>query len=547
MTTYASTPNVDDSGSLDGLPPSATAPPVPTVRARHSSTTSSVATSASTGSTTAGTSTSNGRATPNRDPGATSHETDTLKHQLRIARATIADLQSKLSVKVNPAPFGSSSPRNLGGLSISEHRASSPKPISICQNHNGSSAPPSPSSPSLSTSSPSSAGRLPSAGAVALNRALVSDDPGRSPSTSSPPSSPNLSPENSEHSPSSALAPHNPYARQSSTSSTSTRRVSVASSGHFGNSTGNPRDRLAASASAATSGSGKVIAALQSDLLIARSALDSSRIQLRNGQRAIESLTRFNDDMKETKERLTLEIEGLQRVLARKERMQEEALARARTAETTLNELQSSHKELVASSRQQIKDLSAENEQNEELRKKAESEYGSLARGIKSMQEGFKRDFDVLRQELAKSQTKLASSTTLVSKLLALPSPYFSIPSTSQTPHAPLLTNISPSTTLTTTKSSIYSSRSPNRAPHPASPTPTNPTPTDPFLLSLQKTQQELSLSISEECSKALKLVEKCTKQNQKDLYATKDVQNEMGRLKRLIRAGIQGDAGTAA
>ncbi|SGZ17577.1 BQ5605_C020g09131 [Microbotryum silenes-dioicae] len=528
MTTYASTPNMDDSGSLDGLPLSATAPPVPT-----------------------------GYDCRLVSPAPFDSVVVVLSRHLTSPRARTPPHttsarggwgQSKLSVKANPAPFGSSSPRNLGGLSISEHRASSPKPISICQNHNGSSAPPSPSSPSLSTSSPSSAGRLPSAGAVALNRALVSDDPGRSPSTSSPPSSPNLSPENSEHSPSSALAPHNPYARQSSTSSTSTRRVSVASSGHFGNSTGNPRDRLAASASAATSGSGKVIAALQSDLLIARSALDSSRIQLRNGQRAIESLTRFNDDMKETKERLTLEIEGLQRVLARKERMQEEALARARTAETTLNELQSSHKELVASSRQQIKDLSAENEQNEELRKKAESEYGSLARGIKSMQEGFKRDFDVLRQELAKSQTKLASSTTLVSKLLALPSPYFSIPSTSQTPHAPLLTNISPSTTLTTTKSSIYSfSRSPNRAPHPASPTPTNPTPTDPFLLSLQKTQQELSLSISEECSKALKLVEKCTKQNQKDLYATKDVQNEMGRLKRLIRAGIQGDAGTAA
>ncbi|SCZ93139.1 BZ3500_MvSof-1268-A1-R1_Chr6-2g08485 [Microbotryum saponariae] len=525
MTTYASTSNVDDSGGLDGVLPSATAPPLPTgydcrlvsaapfdsvvvvlVLSRH----------------------------------VTSPRARTPPHDQR-------QRQSKLSVKANPAPFGSSSPRNLGGLSISDHRASSPKPIITSQNQNGSSAPPSPSSPSLSTSSPSSAGRLPSAGAVALNRALVSDDPGRSPSTSSPPSSPNLSPQNSEHFPSSVSNSHNPYARQSS--STSTRRVSVASSGHFGNSTGNPRDRLAASASAATSGSGKVIAALQSDLLIARSALDSSRIQLRNGQRAIESLTRFNDDMKETKERLTLEIEGLQRVLARKERMQEEALARARTAETTLNELQSSHKELVASSRQQIKDLSAENEENEELRKKAESEYGSLARGIKSMQEGFKRDFDVLRQELAKSQTKLASSTTLVSKLLALPSPYSSIPSTSQTPRAPLLTSISPSTPLITTKSSIYSfsSRSPNRAPHPASPTLTNPTPTDPFLLSLQKTQQDLSLSISEECSKALKLVEQCTKQNQKDLYATKDVQNEMGRLKRLIRAGMQGDAGTAA
>ncbi len=63
------------------------------------------------------------------------------------------------------------------------------------------------------------------------------------------------------------------------------------------------------------------------------------------------------DDLKETKDRLSSEIEGLHKMLARKERNQEEALGRARVAEGALATLQTTHKSETAAARSKIKDL----------------------------------------------------------------------------------------------------------------------------------------------------------------------------------------------
>lgn len=64
------------------------------------------------------------------------------------------------------------------------------------------------------------------------------------------------------------------------------------SSNPFFGSSGVTRERLSKSAASAQSGSGKVISGLQSDLLQARSALESTRGQLRLSQRAVEHLGR---------------------------------------------------------------------------------------------------------------------------------------------------------------------------------------------------------------------------------------------------------------
>lgn len=72
-------------------------------------------------------------------------------------------------------------------------------------------------------------------------------------------------------------------------------------------------------------------------------------LTLENGWRA--------DDLKETKERLSSEIEGLHKMLARKERNQEEALGRARVAEAGLAELQATHKIESTASKARIKEL----------------------------------------------------------------------------------------------------------------------------------------------------------------------------------------------
>lgn len=71
------------------------------------------------------------------------------------------------------------------------------------------------------------------------------------------------------------------------------RSPSSASNPFFGSS-GASRERLSKSATSAQSGSGKVISSLQSDLLQTRTALESTRGQLRLSQRAVDFLGRQN-------------------------------------------------------------------------------------------------------------------------------------------------------------------------------------------------------------------------------------------------------------
>lgn len=66
----------------------------------------------------------------------------------------------------------------------------------------------------------------------------------------------------------------------------------VPSANPFFGSSASTRERLSKSAASAQSGSGKVISGLQSDLLQARTALESTRGQLRLSQRAVEHLGR---------------------------------------------------------------------------------------------------------------------------------------------------------------------------------------------------------------------------------------------------------------
>ena len=88
-------------------------------------------------------------------------------------------------------------------------------------------------------------------------------------------------------------------------------------------------------------------------------------------------------DLKDGKEILLQEIEGLKRSLARRERTSEEAVARARTAEAALLELQKTHQTATAQLKGQVKELERGKAQSDEMRAKAESEYAALAKGMK--------------------------------------------------------------------------------------------------------------------------------------------------------------------
>lgn len=71
----------------------------------------------------------------------------------------------------------------------------------------------------------------------------------------------------------------------------------------------------------------KVLADLQAGVLHAKNALENTRGQLRASQRQASMLTRQVEDLKEARERLRLENEGLNNVVARKERLLQEVSA----------------------------------------------------------------------------------------------------------------------------------------------------------------------------------------------------------------------------
>lgn len=71
-------------------------------------------------------------------------------------------------------------------------------------------------------------------------------------------------------------------------------------------------------------GTTKVLADLQAGVINARNALENTKSQLRLSQRTVAQLTRQTEDLKEGRERLRLENEGLNNVVARKERLLQE-------------------------------------------------------------------------------------------------------------------------------------------------------------------------------------------------------------------------------
>ncbi|GAA5855874.1 hypothetical protein JCM9279_001152 [Rhodotorula babjevae] len=363
-----------------------------------------------------------------------------LQHQLRLAKAEIANLQAKLGVHASHVPFNSTSPRqspSLGGparkpsftdLSAStsslnarrrsSSNASATSPRSAHFPPAGAATSPSPRSPS----------RLPEGtGPVAMNRALLSSEgsPGAGPSRGAngrakaladepdalavPPSStPQRSPSPS------ALLPNG----LPSASASASRAAGPSSNPFFGSGRAS-HERLSKSAASAQSGSGRVISGLQSDLLQTRTALESTRGQLRLSQRAVEHLGRQNDDLKETKERLASEIDGLNRQLARKERLQDEALTRARAAEGALQALQKQHTDLERGVKGRMKELEEGAKKAEDARVRSEREYAGLRDGLRTMQEGWKDDLRWIREDLARSQKELETKSSTIASLLA--------------------------------------------------------------------------------------------------------------------------------
>ncbi|KAH7890888.1 hypothetical protein F5I97DRAFT_1839663 [Phlebopus sp. FC_14] len=163
-------------------------------------------------------------------------------------------------------------------------------------------------------------------------------------------------------------------------------------------------------------GTTKVLADLQTGVINARNALENTKSQLRLSQRTVAQLTRQTEDLKEGRERLRLENEGLNNVVARKERLLQEVLERARKAEAEATALKTQLKTETATSKKSLREMEAALAESTTLSQKSEREYITLRDSIKSMTESWKHDTDRLRDEMRKREDKLKKEAESVGK-----------------------------------------------------------------------------------------------------------------------------------
>ncbi|KAJ6488066.1 hypothetical protein DFH09DRAFT_1209896 [Mycena vulgaris] len=163
-------------------------------------------------------------------------------------------------------------------------------------------------------------------------------------------------------------------------------------------------------------GTTKVLADLQTGVVNARNALENTKAQLRLSQRSVAQLTRQTEDLKEGRERLRLENEGLNNVVARKERLLQEVLERARKAEAEATTLRTQLKSETSTSKKTIREMETALTESTALSQKSEREYITLRDSLKGLVEGWKSDTDRLREEMTKREEKWRGEAESVGK-----------------------------------------------------------------------------------------------------------------------------------
>ncbi|KAK4689456.1 hypothetical protein P7C73_g619, partial [Tremellales sp. Uapishka_1] len=166
----------------------------------------------------------------------------------------------------------------------------------------------------------------------------------------------------------------------------------------------------------------KVIDGLQTDLINTRGHLDRVKGEVRSCQRVVATLTRQNEDLKETRERMRMECEGLNNVIARKERLLQgisnltnssgdlisdpETMERARTAESSLAAHMSTRKALEQTTKKQVQTMSTQVLEAQAAQAKAERESNSLRDSVKSLRDVWGREIKTVRDEWKRSEEK---------------------------------------------------------------------------------------------------------------------------------------------
>ncbi|KAF9645889.1 hypothetical protein BDM02DRAFT_3100708, partial [Thelephora ganbajun] len=163
-------------------------------------------------------------------------------------------------------------------------------------------------------------------------------------------------------------------------------------------------------------GTTKVLADLQAGILSTRNKLDDTKHQLRQSQRQVSQLTRQTEDLKEARERLRLENEGLNNVVARKERLLQELLERARKAESEVITLRAQLKSDSTMTKKNLREMEATVAEQRSRTQKSEREYTTLKESIDGMKRNWKTDIDALREEMNRRDDKARAEAAGMAK-----------------------------------------------------------------------------------------------------------------------------------
>ncbi|KAJ9124248.1 hypothetical protein QFC22_001047 [Naganishia vaughanmartiniae] len=175
--------------------------------------------------------------------------------------------------------------------------------------------------------------------------------------------------------------------------------TTLASSGATGIvSTSPPRPRLRANPST------QMISTLQQQVETHRQHLDRVKAELRASQRLVAQLTRQNEDLKDTKERMRAENDSLGVMITRKERLLSEVLERARTAEASSTTLAKERKQTEATTKKSLAEMKEKMEIAVSNSSKSEREVAILRDGLSSLKESWRKEVKSLRVEIKEVQ-----------------------------------------------------------------------------------------------------------------------------------------------
>ncbi|KAL7414933.1 hypothetical protein BDY24DRAFT_414125 [Mrakia frigida] len=154
-----------------------------------------------------------------------------------------------------------------------------------------------------------------------------------------------------------------------------------------------------------TNQSSKVILDLQRALDATREKLISSQAELRASQAQVVGLSGDYERLKERSERGQLETEGLNSVVARKERLLQETLERARTAELEAKTLRDAQKEEAKS----ISTLTASLSNAKALLGQSQAAYSTLSSSFSSLKTQWSADLALVRADYTRLQEQSLS------------------------------------------------------------------------------------------------------------------------------------------